>query len=201
MKKKTKIIAAVGAVAVIGASSIFASMAYLHDSDDVTNTFTIGDVGITLDEADVDEYGDAVAGADRVQENEYKLIPGHEYTKDPTVHFEAGSEESYLFVDVTNEIAPIESEDEDYVSIADQIVDNGWTKLDGSETVYYQKVAANETSDAIDYVVFSDFKINKDVEKAGLSGYEGKSIEINAYAIQADGFDTAADAWDALNDY
>ena len=63
------------------------------ESSEVENTFTYGKVALTLDEAKVDEYGDPVTGAARVTENQYKLIPGEEYTKDPIVHVTEESEE------------------------------------------------------------------------------------------------------------
>lgn len=63
--------------------SIGATVAYLTSQSTVTNTFTVGNVAITMDETKVSEDGAAVANADRVTSNAYKLLPGHTYTKDP----------------------------------------------------------------------------------------------------------------------
>lgn len=82
-------------------ATVFGTMAYLTSTDTVTNTFTVGNVKITLDEAKVDTDGSPVAGAARVKANEYKLMPGHTYTKDPTVTVVDGSEESYVRMKVT----------------------------------------------------------------------------------------------------
>jgi len=102
------------------AASIIGTMAYFTDQETVTNTFTVGKVEITLDEAQVDPYGVPSTktgegentvytnvlydAAPRVLTNEYKLIPGHKYTKDPTVTVTADSEKSYvrMKVEVTN---------------------------------------------------------------------------------------------------
>ena len=66
-------------------STVFATLAYLTSTTKVvTNTFTVGDIVITLDETDVDVYGKK-DGETRVLKNDYKLIPGHNYTKDPTI--------------------------------------------------------------------------------------------------------------------
>ena len=81
-------------------ATVFGTMAYLTSTDEVTNTFTVGKVAIKLDEAEVDENGAAVSGA-RVKANEYKLLPGHTYTKDPTVTVVDGSEASYVRMKVT----------------------------------------------------------------------------------------------------
>lgn len=174
-------------------STVFATLAYLTSTTKVVeNTFTIGKVKITLDEAKVDLYGAKVANASRVTENEYKLIPGHNYTKDPTIHVEAGSEECYLFVKVTDEIAAIQ----DAKTVATQMAGNEWLPLGGEEGVYYLKgtIDASKSDKDIDVPVFAYFTIKGDAEVAG---YDGKTITVQAYAIQKDGFNTAADAWKA----
>lgn len=183
-----KSIALVMMAVLLVAASVMGTLAYLTSKDSVTNTFTVGKVAITLDEAKVNEYGVADEGADRVRENKYKLIPGHKYTKDPTVHFAAGSEASYLFVKVENGIADIE----DDTTIASQIIANKWTALDGETGVYYMKVAANATAAAIDYKVFETFKLKGNAE---VKNYETEKVTVTAYAIQADGFTSAAAAW------
>lgn len=88
------------------AASVLGTMAYLTDSKDVKNTFTVGNVAIKLDEAKVDENGTQVVDKDgnpvaRVTENEYKLLPGHTYVKDPTVTVKTPSVDSYVRMKVT----------------------------------------------------------------------------------------------------
>lgn len=175
-------------------ATIFGTMAYLTDKDEVTNTFTVGSVDISLDEAPVNEAGKKVDGT-RIKANSYKLMPGHEYDKDPIVHFAAKSEASWLFIEVTNEIADIESKANDYKSIATQITDNGWTALDGVTGVYYKSVPANTGDAAVDYPVFQGFTVDGSVTGTTLESYNSKTVKIIAYAVQADGFTTASDAW------
>lgn len=88
------------------AASVLGTMAYLTDSKEVNNTFTVGNVSIKLDEAKVDDMGNLVKNqdgtlADRVTQNAYKLLPGHEYVKDPTVTVLTPSVESYVRMKVT----------------------------------------------------------------------------------------------------
>ena len=175
-------------------ATIFGTMAYLTDKDEVTNTFTVGSVDISLDEAPVNEAGKKMDGT-RIKANSYKLMPGHEYDKDPIVHFAAKSEASWLFIEVTNEIVGIESTAEGYKSIAAQIAENGWTALDGVTGVYYQKVGANNSGSAVDYKVFQGFTVDGGVTGDTLAGYNGKTVKVTAYAVQADGFTTASAAW------
>ena len=167
----------------------------------VDNTFTVGNVAITLDEAKTNDNGNGkpVEGAARVTENTYKLIPGHEYTKDPTIHVAAGSENSYVFVKVVNGLADAEAAtDDNYKNVAAQMKANGWQQLTVKGTtvanVYYKEspVAAGN-----DITVFEKFKAKNDLTNEQLQTLGTKHITVIGYAIQADGFNTAAAAWEA----
>ena len=165
------------------------TMAYLtSQTETVTNTFTVGNVAITLDETDVTPMGVKDTDA-RVKGNEYKLIPGHTYIKDPTVHVDTDSEESWLFVKVDNGISDLEATGN--TTIAEQMKAKGWTLVNGTTNVYAyeQKATAGQN-----IRVFDSFTIAGD---ATVAGNAGKTITIEAYAIQADGFSTAAEAWAA----
>lgn len=87
----------------LAAVSIFGTLAYLTDKDTATNTFTVGSVGLKLDEAKVNTDGSLSTQDVRVKENEYHLLPGHTYYKDPTVTVDAGSEDAYVRMIVTVE--------------------------------------------------------------------------------------------------
>ena len=66
MKKKTKALMLVLCAVLLVTASVLGTMAYLTSTDQVVNTFTVGKVAITLDEAQVDLDGTPVAGAARV---------------------------------------------------------------------------------------------------------------------------------------
>lgn len=188
MKKTLTVIIALVLVVVM---SVAGTVAYLTSQATVTNTFSVGKVAITLDETKVDVYGVPLTGeqAGRNARNTYKLIPGQPYTKDPIVHFQPDSEASWLFVKVENDISSIEA---DSNTIAAQIVANGWTALTGETGVYYRQVPANTSNAAVDYPVFGSFTLKGD---ANVADYDGKTIVVTAYAIQAAGFNTASAAW------
>lgn len=98
---KKKIILSILCIGLAAVVSVMGTLAYLTDRDSVANTFTVGRVDIDLDEADVDADGQPVLNnqgepVDRVKENEYHLIPGRTYLKDPTITVKAGSEASYI---------------------------------------------------------------------------------------------------------
>lgn len=196
MKTKRKALLLTFCAVLLVVASVLGTIAYLTANDKVTNTFTVGQVAIKLDEAKVNPDGSPVENADRVQENSYKLLPGHEYTKDPTVHVNAVSEDSWIFVKVENGIAAYEANTTDYKQIADQITENGWTALDGVANVYYKSYAQNAAG--ADLVVFKNFKVSDTANTVDGWANITEKVIVNAYAIQADGFETAEEAWAAF---
>lgn len=198
--KARKILVSLAALALVAAISIGGTLAYLTSTDKVENSFTVGKVAITLDEAQVNTDGTAVTPAARVKANTYKLMPGHPYTKDPTVHVDADSEDSWIFVKVENGISDIEAAEATgenaYTPIAKQITNNGWTQLDGKTNIYYKKYTAGTTDK--DLAVFGNFKIADNAQDiSGWGAAANAKITVTAYAVQADGFTTAKAAWDA----
>ena len=191
MKKKILVACLCVALAVLTIAGT--TLAYLTSQDTVTNTFTVGNVSITLDEAKVDEMGKPVENADRVKANSYKLIPGQTYTKDPTVHVTADSEKCYVFVKVDNGIAALEGSSN---TIASQIATNSWTPVTGETNVYYKTVEATTTG--ADLTVFSSFTLANDANSKAEWDSQDIKVVVTAYAVQYDGFEgNVAGAWDA----
>ncbi len=193
MRTKTKALALALCAVLLVVTTVFVTMAYLTSTTDVvTNTFTVGKVTITLDEADVKSDGTYESDVNaRVDANTYKLIPGHTYIKDPTIHVADDSEECWLFVKVENGLEDII----DAKTIEDQMNDNGWSSVAGETNIYaYEKIATAKTGD---YKVFDNFKLkdDADVSSYATADNEDSVINVTAYAIQADGFATAAAAW------
>jgi predicted ribosomally synthesized peptide with SipW-like signal peptide len=205
MKNAKKIVALLLCAVLLIGASVAGTLAFLTSKATVTNSFTVGKVVLGedgkagLDEAKVDEYGVADSSAARVTENTYKLIPGHTYTKDPTVHVGANSEACWLFVKVENGIADIEAAtttgEGAYTKIAEQVTANGWTLVDGETNIYYKEAAKTGDTGA-DYVVFGNFRL---ATNAVVSNYASAKITVTAYAIQKDGL-TVTEAWTALEE-
>lgn len=191
MNKKTLLLLL--SVILVGSLSVAGTVAYFTDTDAEKNVFTVGQVGLTLDESDVNEEG-KVDSERRVTENKYRLVPGYVYVKDPVVHIDDDSSDAWIFVKVVNEITEIEGDPK----VADQMAAKGWTLVSDETDVYAYKetVSAGE-----DIKVFESFTIEGDgVDAEKLKEYDGKTITVTGYAVQADGFDTAAKAWDAYTE-
>lgn len=192
-------------------ATVFGTMAYLTSTDKVVNTFTVGNVAIKLDEAPVDENGKATTG-DRVKANSYKLLPGHTYDKDPTVTLLKGSETSYVKMTVTfsnaNELDAIFTPNgADLTSIFKGYDAANWTAkgstkdADANTRTYefwYKEAVGAPTADVALDALFDSITVPGSITKEQLATIEGMTITVNAYAIQADGFDTADAAWEAF---
>lgn len=98
---KKKILSLCLVIALAATAILGGTLAYFTDVDEVNNTFTMGKVDITLDEAPVDGNDKATDG-ERVHANDYSsnMNPGHVFAKDPTIHVMEGSEDSYIFLDI-----------------------------------------------------------------------------------------------------
>lgn len=196
MKKTSKALLLSLCAVLLVTASVLGTMAYLTSQDQVVNTFTVGNVAITLDEKDVDNS--TPGENDRDKANAYKLMPGHNYEKDPIVHVDANSEDCYLFVKVVNEIASIEAEK----TVAQQMTEKGWVAVDAANGIYVY--TTDKTNPAVvtkgsNITVFENFTIAGNVDNTTLATYADKTITVNAYAIQADGFagKTASEIWAA----
>lgn len=189
MKTFKKAILLVVCAALLVGVGVMGTLAYLQDNTEtITNTMTVGQVAITLDESKIDADGTVLT--ERITSgNSYKLVPGQTYTKDPIVHVDAASENCYLFVKVVNGIAAIEKDGD--TKIAKQMEAKGWIRIGATDIYYHSNVA--KAGDDVE--VFDSFTIADNVKD--LSAYAGATIEITAYAVQADGFANAQSAWDA----
>ena len=177
MKTRTKVALTALCALLLVVASVAGTLAYLTSNDTVTNTFTVGKVKITMDEAPTDVDGNVIAG-ERRKANELHLIPGSDYKKDPTIHVEENSEDAYLFVKITDQIAAIQ----DTKTVTEQLADNGWTAVPGKDNLYYQM--HTQTNVVKDYKVFETLKVKADATNDQLAALAGKELIINAYAIQ-----------------
>lgn len=222
MKTKSKALLLTLCAVLLVTASVLGTMAFLTSTASVENTFTVGSVKITLDEAKVTPDGKPVEGAARVAENSYKLMPGHTYTKDPTIHVDAASEDCFIRAKVTLTNAS------EWIEIATKYADNKveniikgtddniwWVSQPAvdtaNNTVTYTFVYKNEShndelgkriwtsADSKDLVLFNEIVIPGGLTNEELKGVGSSKITVVAEAIQADGFETEAAAWAAFD--
>lgn len=182
---KKKIVSLVLVFALALALGIGGTIAWLTDkTETVTNTFTVGDINITLTET----------------ERTYKMVPGGELDKDPTVSVVKDSEACWLFVKI--------DESENLDNFITYTVDSAWKKVDGEDNVYYIIVDADTAAAGESYPVLTNNKVsvNSEVTKGQmneLTDATKPTLAFTAYAIQSanladqngDDVVDAVDAW------
>ena len=192
-KKKgvsTKVFLSLLALVLVVGCAVGGTIAWLTaTTDPVVNTFTYGKINIELTET---------TGA------EYKIIPGVNISKDPKVTVKAGSEACWLFVKVGEANWPTFT-DKDGRKVSYTIA-TGWKELPGESGVYYREVEA-VTADTDFYVLAGDttypngvVTVSENLTKEDIKGLTETHPQLifTAYAVQKDGIDTAADAWDKV---
>ena len=219
MKKAKQILALVLCAVLLVGASVAGTVAYLTSQDTVTNTFTVGKVDITLDEADVNADGTYKTDHDsRVKANDYHLLPGHTYIKDPTVTVKQPSDLSYVRMLVT--VANIDDlkavftassyYGDDGVFLLQNLI-GGWDSslwvyegytADGENGVYefrYFDAVDAKNGDVVLDDLFETITIpGEEVTSENISHLDNVEITVVAQAIQADGFADADAAWAAF---
>ena len=173
------LVMAVALTLIIG-GIIGGSVAWLTaKTDPLVNTFTVGDINITLEETAAD----------------FKMVPGNTIFKDPKVTVESGSEACWLFV-------KIEKSTNYGTYLENPTLAEGWEALTGVDGVYYRKVDAATAATGTEFAVLKDNKVKvkdtvtkSDMETARTGA---PTLTFTAYAVQSDNVADAKTAWDAI---
>lgn len=141
----TKVVAILLAVSLLIGIGVGGTLAWLLDTTDpVTNTFTVGKVDIDLEEHSYDPANQNKVTTTVDNANDYPLIPGTSYGKDPKVTVTTDSEDCYLFIRIQEINNPASYLDYKYnldLGTSDQADD--WTLIEDNnngDKVYYRVV-------------------------------------------------------------
>ncbi len=206
MKKRKLLIAAIVLLLIL---LIGGAVAYFTDTETKTNTFTIGNVDITLTEPN---WATADTNSNNVPDAAENKMPGEEIAKDPTIT-NVGENDAYIFAKVdsacTTDATPKE--------IFTYTVNTGWYLTNPTaacENGTISRIYAYGTSSAMTKVskngtavLFTKVTVNDTLtgSEAGLRD-ANKTVEVKAYGVQADGIKkdgnpatSPADVWSAAN--
>ncbi len=201
MKKKSLVLAAL-AVLMVTSLATALTLAYFTDSKVATNTFTVGNVKITLDEPNWDE--------NLGEDGSMKADPGVAVLKDPTVTND-GDNEAYVRVLVTVDNAAAFK-----TALARHSITDLATIFAGHDEGKWARAAITEdtTANTITYVynyktslpvgdntgaLFNSVTLPAVFNSADMASIaDGFTITVVAQAIQADGFVDAAAGLAAL---
>ncbi len=172
--KNKKLGTLVASLALVAALGVGATLAYFTDSDEKTNTITMGNVDIDLDEPDWDD--------DNPDGEIDDVKPGQEIVKDPTITVTAGSESLYLRAKI------------EYTGLSDaQIADlepnidinrTNWVKAEDGYYYYQTKVEKNVEAQEIEFFNKVTIPSSWGNEIANVTF----TIDVSAEAVQADNF-------------
>lgn len=200
MKKKS-ILLTLTAVVLALAVGVGGTIAYFTSTtEDVKNTFTVGNVAITLDEADVTYANDKwTAGEDRVQSNTYENVyPGAELPKDPTIHVADNSQQAYVAMKVViSKAAAWKALAKDHASLNNlETVFEGYTEADwtkiaateqGDNLVYVYMWEQGKVSAGADLTLFTAMNIPAELSSQEIATIDGFTVTATGYAVQAQG--------------
>lgn len=180
MKTRNKVLLLALVAILLVVTTVFATLAYLtSETAEITNTFTVGNVSITMDETDLNEDGED-AGSRSPNGNTYKLISGKTYIKDPTIHVGNKSEDSYLFVKVKNGLG-------NNVTLNGGVLASAFEPVQGYTDLYVYGTMDSPTminASTGDIVLFETFTVDSTLGNDQLSELNGKEIVLQAFAIQ-----------------
>lgn len=212
-----KIVAVLLAVVLLIGGTIGGTLAWLKDTTPVvTNTFTVGDVTLTLKESPIAVTNGNVSYGTPTEDvsNVYPALPGATYKKDPVVTVDADSEKCYLFIKFEYTTAA----NYYYTYKSNLNSENGWSKLESAShtdnengivtEVWYCTVDKSNTDTSfslladlggtydagITLAVRTDTVTNDTVTTAS-----AQSLKYTAYAVQYDNVADATVAWNLAN--
>ena len=191
---KKKILALCLVVVLVATAITGVTLAYFTDTDDATNTFTVGNVDIDLTEPKWDEQG---------KEDAPEVYPGEALAKDPTVT-NIGNNPCFVRVKVTGLDQFVEDFGADAMitlrhgNYVEGYDNTNWTYYNGY--YYYNKVLATEATAGDEYNVglgtVTEPLFNQIVMPTQLTNNaEAVSIDVSAEAVQAQG---AKASWSAV---
>ena len=185
-----KLVVAMLAVTLLIGCAIGGTVAWLTaKTTAVVNTFTYGDINIELAETTGDNY---------------KIIPGVDISKDPKVTVKKDSEACYLFVKITEENWPTFTETDGRTKKVSYGIPTDWKPLAGETGVYYREVDAATANAGVSYYILKGDEtyphgvvtVSENLTKEDIKNIAtDPTLTFTAYAVQKDGFDTAAAAW------
>ena len=187
--KKGLIIAAAMILAVC--LGIGGTLAYLFtQTNSVVNTFEYGDVNIDLTETVSGTTQSAATN--KVENKNFKMIPGNTLTKDPKAIVKANSEDCWLFVKIDKS-----ANFGDFMTFE---IATGWTELEAG--VYYREVSKSTADQPFSILQNDAVKVKEDVLKTQLNALVAANyptLTFTAYAVQKANVANAAVAWAIAN--
>lgn len=228
-KNRRQLVLGALCIGLVSAVTIGGTLAFLTDSEQVTNHFSMGDLDITITEDGWDDDGNPDDGTPGDGEG---LVPGDTKDKDPTIHAVTGDSYMRVVLQVQNKdgTAITDKERLDLVMktvyYSDPVVDasqsyslaqlsklyHNISTVSSSFKLNAEKSSTDDDPTGVYYydydgvfeegaeaTLFTNVVIPTDWNQTQIAKLGQYQIVVYAQAIQADNFESAADAFAALD--
>lgn len=181
MNAKKVLVTLLAAVLLVGCT-IGGTLAWLSAStDQVENTFTVGEIKITLTETFNTKSSDSLSSNDKWVG---KIVPGGKESKDPKITVQAGSEKCYVYALVENNMKI----DNDIV-VVPNIDTAKWIVVatNGNKTLYRYATIVDASSDDVPCQVFTEVSYDGEkITETNIATLAQYTITVDAFAHQYD---------------
>ena len=174
----TKTLAIILALTMALASAATGTLAWMAASTNrVTNTFTYGQLDITLTETDTGLDGDG-----NPETNQYQMNVGAAIHKDPTITVAGGSVDGWLFVQLTASA--------NFADFMAYTMADGWLPSPETAGLYYRPFDASAEAQSFPVLKDNVVQMNPEVTLADLAALPNDAwptLTVAAYAVQRSG--------------
>ena len=188
MNKKKTIIAAIVLLLV---AAVGGAIAYFTDTETKTNTFTVGNVDITLSEPN---WSTTDSNGNNIPDAAENISPGVSVAKDPTITNSSATAPAYVYAKVeipcTSDTTPVEIFTLNSIGSGWTLMTNGTCTGGVATKVYNYGTASAMTALAAGSAtpaVFTSVSLNNSItgSETGLSG--NKNVAVTGYGVQTNG--------------
>ena len=201
MNRKRSIAVSIVLIAVLLIGGL---LAFYADAENITNTFTIGNVNITLTEPNWDSTDE---NSNNIPDAAEEKRPGQTIAKDPTITLNTGSNDAYLFIKVENPAITTGEGETVTKELFTYTINPAWAevtakqnvKANSVEHVYVYGTEASPTLVSAETsipAIFQEITVNETLTNAEVTNsFTGnQNIVVQGYGIQAEGLTVAGSA-------
>lgn len=157
-------------------------------SQPVKNTFTVGDISISLTETDTGLDND-----EDVNTNQYQMGVGAVIAKDPCATVDAFSMDCWLFVTV--------GQSANFADFMEYAIADGWTPVGQDGNLFVREVQRMDEAQSFYILKDNQVTVKESVtlaDLAALTEADFPTLTFAAYAVQREGVEDAEAAWQLI---
>lgn len=159
------------------------------------------------DSARIIKFGDiSITETGDFTDEKFRIQPGVNLNKTATIDFKGSEANTYVFLEVSTDTFTAAADNYTFSTVDEKIkwsVDKtNWTYLtsENGKYIYYKALTANTAFNA-DIITDNTVYVSSQLLNSESQGITNLSVSFRGIAVQANGFPTASDAWEAVKKY